>query len=316
MIDTTHRSVQQARLLLYDRFKMEGVMEGPYFFQEQDRTQYPPIPQENADEFALGSHCVDQYTRLFHKKMAQNPHLSNINHNPVQQYPARVALTYDQPQPYLAPFAQYANQFEEDPPTTQHSLSPQHDLPATPLQHDNGVNESKHDVIIKEEVIDDEPIQQGPAEDDNVNQEPATADVEAPIAFPENVTPQELRYSTKQLRDKNMSIFHRKEFAYCEVAMTVEEHFQIKGLNHVTPQTFSMPDKNGKYQKRKRIRITWAERDVLNAWRVRNNIKPHEIRPGSKYAAARDYWRLHAPHVVKPRKTIEWSLSRGPVPAP
>ncbi|QSZ32570.1 hypothetical protein DSL72_002148 [Monilinia vaccinii-corymbosi] len=129
-----------------------------------------------------------------------------------------------------------------------------------------------------------------------------------------------------------MSIFHRKEFAYCEVAMTVEEHFQIKGLNHVTPQTFPMPDKNGKFQKRKRIRITWAERAALNAWvamqiqakfklidhrwRVENGIKPHELRPGAKYAAARDYWRLHAPHFVKPRKTIEWSQARGPVPAP
>ncbi|KAA8564249.1 hypothetical protein EYC84_011195 [Monilinia fructicola] len=294
---------------------MEEVTDGPYFFQEQNRTQYPPIPQENSDEFALGSHCVDQYTKLFHKKMAQNTHLSNNNNNPIQQYPAPVTLAYDQPQPYLAPVAEYANQFEEDPHFTQHSMSPEHHLPATHLQHDNAVDESNYDVKIKEEVIDDEPIQPGPAADDNVNQEPE-AEVAAPIAFPENVTPQELRYSTKELRDKNMSIFHRKEFAYCEVAMTVEEHFQIKGLNHVTPQTFSMPDKHGEYQKRKRIRITWAERDVLNEWRVRNNVKPHVIRPGSKYAAARDYWRLHAPHIVKPRKTIEWSSSRGPVPAP
>lgn len=85
----------------------------------------------------------------------------------------------------------------------------------------------------------------------------------APVE-PATVAPHELKYSTKAERDKGASIFHRREFAYCEVAMTVEEHFQIKGLNHVVPQTFSMPDKNGKYQKRKRIRITWAERDVLN----------------------------------------------------
>ncbi|RAL61260.1 hypothetical protein DID88_010339 [Monilinia fructigena] len=133
-----------------------------------------------------------------------------------KQYPSPVALAYDQTQTYLAPVAQYANQFEEDPPATQYSLSPEYHLLATSLQHDNGVDESNLDVKVKEEVIDDELIQPGPAADDSVDQEPS-------IAFPENVTPQELKYSTKQLRDKNMSIFHRKEFAYCEVAMTVEE---------------------------------------------------------------------------------------------
>lgn len=147
----SHCTVQQARLLLCDIFKMEEVTDGPYFFQEQNRTQYPPIPQENSDEFALGSHCVDQYTKLFHKKMAQNTHLSNNNNNPIQQYPAPVTLAYDQPQPYLAPVAEYANQFEEDPHFTQHSLSPEHHLPATHLQHDNAVDESNYDVKIKEE---------------------------------------------------------------------------------------------------------------------------------------------------------------------
>lgn len=55
---------------------------------------------------------------------------------------------------------------------------------------------------------------------------------------------------------------------------------------------------------------------MVHSWRIRNGIKPHELRKGAKYAAAREYWRLRPPHVVKPRKTIEWSKSRGPVPAP
>lgn len=102
------------------------------------------------------------------------------------------------------------------------------------------------------------PLLTFPAVEDE-DEEPAATPVE-----PTTVAPHELKYSRKTQSDQNLSIFHRREFAYCKVAMTVEEHFQIKGLNHVVSQTFSMPDKNGKYQKRKRIRITWAERDVLN----------------------------------------------------
>ncbi|KAM0162191.1 hypothetical protein ACHAPC_011218 [Botrytis cinerea] len=129
------------------------------------------------------------------------------------------------------------------------------------------------------------------------------------IATPAIVAPHELRFSSTKDREENMPIYHRMEFAYCEISMTKEEYFHVKGSNYDAPQTSSMPNKNDD-QDRKRIRITWTERDRLNDWRVRNHRKKHELRGGTKYAAARDYWRLNPPFTVQPRKAIDWNKIR------
>ncbi|TGO86077.1 hypothetical protein BPOR_0337g00020 [Botrytis porri] len=138
---------------------------------------------------------------------------------------------------------------------------------------------------------------------------PATA------APPATVAPHELRFIMKKDRESNMSIYHRKEFAYCEIAMTEEEYCHVKRQTYVAPQTLSTPDNNGKTEGRWRLRITWVERDRLNAWRVRHGRKPHEICEGTKYAAARDFWRFNPPLAVEPRRTVEWNMGRGDLPA-
>ncbi|KAI9651348.1 hypothetical protein NHQ30_001388 [Ciborinia camelliae] len=262
---------------------MDEYTDEPYY-SAQNAYSYPPIPSENTETFALNSEYLEYPSQNYHHERPDRPDEYDFP-AAVQYYPI--------------------NEFE------QHARVSNDHFYATTPQED--------DVEIKEEV-GEETVHFGPfaEEEEQVEDEEVNDEVDEPApapAFPAAVAPHELKYSTKKMRDKNMSIFHRKEFAYCEVAMTIEEHFVIKGLNHVAPQTFSLPDKNGKYQKRKRIRITWAERDALNAWRTAHGVKPHELRPGSKYAAARDYWRLQPPHVVKPRKTIEWNKARGPVPA-
>ncbi|TEY28276.1 hypothetical protein BOTCAL_1038g00030 [Botryotinia calthae] len=124
------------------------------------------------------------------------------------------------------------------------------------------------------------------------------------------VAPHELRVSSTKDSEENMPIHHRMEFAYCEISMTKEEYFHVKGFNYDAPQASSMPNKNDNIQDRKRIRITWAERDRLNDWRVNNYRKKHELRGSTKYAAARDYWRLNPPFTVQPRKAIEWEKIR------
>ncbi|KAF5868698.1 uncharacterized protein Bfra_012028 [Botrytis fragariae] len=136
------------------------------------------------------------------------------------------------------------------------------------------------------------------------------------VAPPATVAPHELRFTMKADREANMSIYHRKEFAYCEIAMTKEEYYHVKGQNYVAPQTLATPDRNGNTEDRRRLRITWAERDRLNAWRARHGRKPHEIREGTKYAAARDFWRLNPPLAIEPRRTVEWKKEGGDIPAP
>lgn len=49
---------------------------------------------------------------------------------------------------------------------------------------------------------------------------------------------------------------------------------------------------------------------IQQSWRVRNHRKKHELRGGTKYAAARDYWRLNPPFTVQPRKAIDWNKIR------
>ncbi|TGO13645.1 hypothetical protein BPAE_0721g00010 [Botrytis paeoniae] len=138
----------------------------------------------------------------------------------------------------------------------------------------------------------------------------------ATIAPPATVAPHELRFTIKEDREANMSIYHRKEFAYCEISMTKEEYYHVKGQTYVAPQALTTPDRNGNTEDRKRLRITWAERDRLNDWRVRHGRNPHEIREGTKYAAARDFWRLNPALAIEPRKTIERNKERGDIPAP
>ncbi|KAF7857998.1 hypothetical protein EAF04_009354 [Stromatinia cepivora] len=250
------------------------------YYLNPARQRYPSIPPENSENYAFGGQYIEHSLRSDdHQHFAEQT--SSVA---AQDFPS--------------------NQLDDCVPAANHHFRPRRSLKKT--------------VIIKEEEAEDDTVHLAPVSEEAFDEEMKDdMDEAAPAQVaPTTVAPHELKYSTKEMRDKKMSIFHRREFAYCEVAMTVEEHLQIKDINHVTPQTFSLPDKNGKYQKYKRIRITWAKRDVLNAWRVKNGRKPHELRRGAKYAAARDYWRLQPPHVVKPRKNIEWSKARGPIPPP
>ncbi|TGO36482.1 hypothetical protein BHYA_0123g00100 [Botrytis hyacinthi] len=113
-----------------------------------------------------------------------------------------------------------------------------------------------------------------------------------PVA-PATVAHHEVRFTVKKGREQNMLIYHGKEFAYCKVSMTREEFHYVRGEASGAPQTLPTPDKNGNIQDHQRMRVTWAEREKLNAWRIRHGRKPHEIREGTKDAAARDSWRLN-----------------------
>ncbi|ESZ90908.1 hypothetical protein SBOR_8715 [Sclerotinia borealis F-4128] len=288
-------------------------------------TRYPSIPPENAENFALGSQYLDLTVQQYHQQRAEQQRAEQQ-----QLAEQKRAEQLAEQQHHIAPVdvPHHDEEVEDQPPATKRRASTtKRRVPATRRQVSAATRQapvSEHQTLvtkrytranvarnngvkIKEEVDDDEDnhLASNSEEEDNEQvDEPAT------------VSKSDLKYSTKEMRDQQMSIFHRKEFAFCEIAITNHEHMIIKGLNHVTPQTFSLPDKNGKYHKKKRIRITWAERDILNAWRIANGLKPHKLKDGAKYAAAREYWRLRAPLHVEPRKTREWRESRGPVPAP
>ncbi|QSZ32569.1 hypothetical protein DSL72_002147 [Monilinia vaccinii-corymbosi] len=116
------------------RENARGDMDGPYFFQERDRSHYPPITQEDADKFALGSYYADQDTRYFDEAMVEDTYRP-------------FTYAYDHHvQPNFAP--QYANQFEEHPSTTGIS---------SPCILSRYYDEDEN-VEIKQEVVEDEPV--------------------------------------------------------------------------------------------------------------------------------------------------------------
>ncbi|TGO53718.1 hypothetical protein BCON_0119g00090 [Botryotinia convoluta] len=325
---------------------MEEDNQNPYY-PITDRQRYPSFPPENGEVHARSGQNIDlqfqrhqlqyQYSQLQmqHNNLQTHRLQLHVRRDPIALERISLALNQVHGASLVKHDDDHEAPAENAAPVGGHRYITRSSQKTEPVVK----GERKIEPVVKEEpqvapVVKEEPIEDDHShltpdreyapssagfsdeemEDDDYEPTPAPVapvtiarSVAHSIAPPATVARHEVKFTVKRDREQNMPIYHRKEFAYCEISMTREEYYHVKGHTYVAPQTLSTPDKNGNTQDRKRLRITWAERDRLNAWRIRHGRNPHEIREGTKYAAARDFWRLNPPLAIEPRKTIEWS---------
>ncbi|KAF7922868.1 uncharacterized protein EAE97_011032 [Botrytis byssoidea] len=302
---------------------MDEYHQNPYY-PITDPQQYSSFPLENADMFADPDQDID-FHFLSRQLQLHNEHLQNENdqlqlqynqlqrqhsdlqdkqndlqdkHDELQSRHRRLQLhIHDDPiaakrllvaarKIYSATLAQDDDEHEAPAenvaPAGGHryiTRSTQKTQPAVmgkPVEDDDSNLTSDVEYAPGSESVSDEEME-------NEDYEPTTKSV-----APATAAHQEVRFAVKKDLEQNMLIYHRKPSAYRVVFMTKEEFYHVRGGTRVAPRTFSTPDENGNIQDYVRIRITEAESERLDAWRARHGRKPHEIREGTKDAAARE----------------------------